>query len=558
MHNQSFHDKVRSRRRQIGTGLAVSLLAPLMFTAPLGAVTITAANDLDITEVVLDDNGTVVTQTASATGVTDADADPVNLQSITIVENSVPVVLDNFNTGGTDVITPSIGFPAGLTGVRTWENNVATELADPAFEAAVERVLDSTDLRDYVAYDGLNQALSGQDYDVMFDAPIDNDDYLVVSERNGNTFFDLIPLDASGNPIAGAEVVGFDNPYGWNTGYAPVEQAAQPMWISVADVEAFDVSEPIWGFRVDNDGEADVKFFAASPEPFEVPVSSISGTVLVDTGAPIEGVVIELTGTDADGNAVTLSTTTDANGDYSFTGLAAGTYTITETQPADFIDGADTVGSVGGDDSANDVFSNIVLGAGVDAVDYDFEETLPAPDPEPEPEPEPEPAPLGTIDGVVWQDADSNGQFNGAETPVQGVTVRLLDANGDVVATTTTDPSGEYSFTGLAGGDYTVELVPPAGQDLTVANQGNDATDSDFSVTNNRVAVSLPEGGAVIDIDAGLVPEPGAAPAPTPQLALTGVDSWVMALIAFAMIGFGMFQVHLSNMASNGRLRTRR
>lgn len=552
MKNQGFHERVRSRRRHIGAGLAVSLLAPLVLVAPIGAETITAANDLDITEVVLDDNGTTVTQSAPAQSATDADTDQVDLQSVTIDDEGTPVVLDNFNVAGpdlagADIVTSSLGFPDGLTGVRTWENNVPTQLGEPSFEAAAERVLNSTDLRDYIAYDGLSLPLSGQDFDVMFDAPVDNDDYLLVTERNGNTFFDLVPLDATGTPIDGAETVGFDNPYGWNTGYATVELVDQPMWISVTDVEAFNVSEQIWGFRVNNDGEADVKFFAASTEPFTVPVSSIAGSVVVDTGAAIEGVTVELAGTDVDGNSVALTTTTDANGDYAFTGLVAGTYTVTEIQPDGYLDGADVVGSQGGIDTVNDEFSEIVLGVGVDAVDYDFVETLPAP--------EPVPAPLGTIDGVVWQDADSNGQYNGAETPVQGVVIRLVDSNSNVVATTTTDPNGEYSFIDLPVGEYTVQLDAPAGQQLTVANQGADATDSDFSEGNNTVAVSLPEGGAVIDIDAGLVPEPGEDPVPSPQLALTGVDSWVMALLSFVMIGFGMLQVRLANMAGNQRIR---
>ncbi len=36
----------------------------------------------------------------------------------------------------------------------------------------------------------------------------------------------------------------------------------------------------------------------------------------------------------------------------------------------------------------------------------------------------------------------------------QGVTVVLRDANGDIVATTTTDASGNYSFTNLPDGTY--------------------------------------------------------------------------------------------------------
>ena len=76
----------------------------------------------------------------------------------------------------------------------------------------------------------------------------------------------------------------------------------------------------------------------------------------------IPGVLITLSGTDVFGDPVTLTVLTDANGNYSFDGLNAGDYTITQTQPQGFIDGIDT-----GDPSftvGNDEFSNISLGFG--------------------------------------------------------------------------------------------------------------------------------------------------------------------------------------------------
>ncbi len=78
-------------------------------------------------------------------------------------------------------------------------------------------------------------------------------------------------------------------------------------------------------------------------------VASISGFVYHDQNedgifdgdeSPIAGVVINLSG------PVPGSTTTDANGFYSFTGLAPGSYTVTEQQPASWQDGLDTAGTV--------------------------------------------------------------------------------------------------------------------------------------------------------------------------------------------------------------------
>jgi hypothetical protein len=112
-------------------------------------------------------------------------------------------------------------------------------------------------------------------------------------------------------------------------------------------------------------------------------LSSIAGSVYVDsdndgqkdTGeAPISGVVIVLSGTDAQGSAVQLQTTTAANGTYSFANLRRGTYKLTQQQPVNYLDGKDTAGSLPANTTVNDEFSNIQLPAGTAAVDYLFGE----------------------------------------------------------------------------------------------------------------------------------------------------------------------------------------
>jgi Bacterial Ig domain/SdrD B-like domain len=89
----------------------------------------------------------------------------------------------------------------------------------------------------------------------------------------------------------------------------------------------------------------------------------------VDFGeAAIAGVAIELTGLDERGNSVNRSVTTDAAGIYAFINLrpsnAAG-YTVRELQPAGYVDGLDSLGTVNGvtvgNGSVNDLFSALVL-----------------------------------------------------------------------------------------------------------------------------------------------------------------------------------------------------
>ena len=113
--------------------------------------------------------------------------------------------------------------------------------------------------------------------------------------------------------------------------------------------------------------------------------ASIAGTVYhdrndngtIDAGEEgIGGVTIEL----LQGGVVVATTTTDANGHYSFTGLMPGTYTVHEVQPGGWIDGKDTLGTgaTGGAGTAgNDVFSDVVLQDGNHAIDYNFGEHKP-------------------------------------------------------------------------------------------------------------------------------------------------------------------------------------
>jgi hypothetical protein len=126
----------------------------------------------------------------------------------------------------------------------------------------------------------------------------------------------------------------------------------------------------------------------AVPPP---PGASLSGSVYVDNNvngvrdaseAGIANVTIILTGTDSQGHAVSLTTTTDEAGNYSFTGLLPGTYQLFEVQPGGVDDGADTVGTVNGVPRgslvANDTIGGITLAAGENGVHYDFGEILPS------------------------------------------------------------------------------------------------------------------------------------------------------------------------------------
>lgn len=136
---------------------------------------------------------------------------------------------------------------------------------------------------------------------------------------------------------------------------------------------------------LNNNGNLDE--VSGSPENnfSEVLPATLSGNVyfdrnddgVLDSGEPgIGGVEIRLTG------PVMVTTITASDGSWSFVGLPPGDYTVTEVQPAGWVDGQDARGTVGGllvgDDSLNDVDSAVTLGPGDAGVEYNFGEIAPA------------------------------------------------------------------------------------------------------------------------------------------------------------------------------------
>jgi hypothetical protein len=107
----------------------------------------------------------------------------------------------------------------------------------------------------------------------------------------------------------------------------------------------------------------------------------LSGAVYVDSNnngiidpgeVGIGGIQIRLL--NAVNNAVVQTTNTDAAGLYSFVGLSAGTYRIIEGPTPGYIDGKDTVGTLGSNSNDNDQFNAIVLPINQIGVGYNFGE----------------------------------------------------------------------------------------------------------------------------------------------------------------------------------------
>jgi hypothetical protein len=265
----------------ITTGIVLAVLAPLAQAINYIDI-LPGGNDVLITRVTYEVDGEIVVQDAPAMGVAVSRNAPVYLKSVSMMHGGVPHTLDSHNSLGASVA--NLGLTTTTGGVGVFDNGVKTGTGNlEAFKAALAGTTQDTDLMNYAYYDYVTR-MPGPgvaDYDLLFQRGFKADDYLLVSERWGNTHFTLTPLDAAGQVITGANTLRFGYPtgdaytkYDWNSGYAASSYFSdQAMAFSVASVAKFfecSQAEPqtVFGFRVDNDGEADVKFFGLSGEPF--------------------------------------------------------------------------------------------------------------------------------------------------------------------------------------------------------------------------------------------------------------------------------------------------
>jgi hypothetical protein len=116
-----------------------------------------------------------------------------------------------------------------------------------------------------------------------------------------------------------------------------------------------------------------------------------------------------------------------------------------------------------------------------------------------------------SLGDYVWFDQNSDGIQDEGEPGIEGATVRLYDANDNLLKTTTTDANGYYLFDGLTPGGYYVIFAPPDNAAFayspTSQHSGqNPALDSDAHPDTGRTqTVTLNWGDSYLDLDAGYV-----------------------------------------------------
>ncbi|MCX6679553.1 MAG: hypothetical protein NTX42_04190 [Methanothrix sp.] len=193
---------------------------------------------------------------------------------------------------------------------------------------------------------------------------------------------------------------------------------------------------------------------------------SISGGKTTDKDVPKSGWGVNLTGTTLEGGAVSQETTTASDGSYSFTGLLAGSYTVTEESRLDWE-------PVGAASQSFDLFAS--------RSDVNFVNRLAA-----------------LLSGLKFEDKDGNGLQGTGEGGLPGWTIKLQKLDGSVI-TTTTDADGNYSFPDLPEGSYIVseELqdgwrqTAPASGSYSVDLQETGASALDFANRKNVTAMNV-------------------------------------------------------------------
>ncbi|OPX77807.1 MAG: Cna protein B-type domain protein [Methanosaeta sp. PtaB.Bin039] len=95
-----------------------------------------------------------------------------------------------------------------------------------------------------------------------------------------------------------------------------------------------------------------------------------------------------------------------------------------------------------------------------------------------------------SLGDLVWDDSDRDGIQDSGEQGIEAVNITLLDAIDVPVATTVTDAHGQYSFSGIAPGDYRIKCALPIGYEFSPMDQGtNDSLDSDADPATGLTAM---------------------------------------------------------------------
>ena len=214
-------------------------------------------------------------------------------------------------------------------------------------------------------------------------------------------------------------------------------------------------------------------------------ISGVTITLYVDTNA--DGV---LTQDEINAQSGAPTTTTGSDGSYDFADVSPGNYFLVEQDPAGYdadVSDSDTTPEDGIDaNTPVDDIIPVIVGTGEADNDNDFVERK-----------------TGSIGDTIWSDENGNGVQDAGETGIDGVTVTLFDSAGIAVDSQVAASGGQYLFTDLPAGSYTVSV---SGAPLDGLSQTYDLDDGNgpFATVNSSVVI-LAVDEDKLDVDFGFI-----------------------------------------------------
>lgn len=114
-------------------------------------------------------------------------------------------------------------------------------------------------------------------------------------------------------------------------------------------------------------------------------------------------------------------------------------------------------------------------------------------------------APKISLGDFVWEDVNNNGLQDPGEPGLANISVSLLNKNGQIKSTTTTNQSGNYVFDNLPAGNYGIIFEPIPGYIFALSNVGQDNINSKTDLQGRITNRDFINAGDYNNLDAGLI-----------------------------------------------------
>ncbi|MGC4032032.1 MAG: SdrD B-like domain-containing protein [Tepidisphaeraceae bacterium] len=287
-----------------------------------------------------------------------------------------------------------------------------------------------------------------------------------VDKGTYSNFYDVgaNDIDSNGGVIVADNNPGLFDSQGMvnrGSGFDLIENLIDPAkgWERISSAEAVADNGKIVGYGYNSDGQMSPYLL----EPIAPATYFISGRVwndtdgdgVFDSGESASGVRTVFIDNNANGklDSGEKNVQSNSNGEYSFTGLANGTYNVTRVLPSGYRLSNGTAGknylavTLSGASKVNVNLGSAAIVTGT-----------------------------ATITGFVFNDTDKDGIFDDSES-ASGVRTVFIDANGNKKLdagekSVQSNSEGRYTFTGLTAGTYKVTRVFPSGYKLSNNNDG--------------------------------------------------------------------------------------